>query len=38
VDSSPAWITTVREAMADQAERLTLEAIDRSIDGGELVD
>ena len=34
MDSPPAWIATVREAMADQSERLTLEAIDQD----ELVD
>ena len=28
VDSSPAWFATMREATADQAERITIEAID----------
>jgi hypothetical protein len=31
VDSSPAWIATVRGATADQAERITIEAIDLGV-------
>jgi hypothetical protein len=34
VDSSPAWIATVREATADQAERVTIKAIDLGELGG----
>jgi hypothetical protein len=34
VDSSPAWISVVREATADQAERVTIEAIDLGELGG----
>jgi len=34
VDSSPAWIAVVREATADQAERVTIEAIDLGELGG----
>ena len=33
VDSSPAWIAKVREATADQAERITIEAIDLGVLG-----
>jgi len=33
VDCSPAWIAQVREATADQAERITIEASDPGIPG-----
>lgn len=34
VDSSPAWIATVREATAEQDERVTIKAIDLGELGG----